>query len=138
MSMDRQHILVIGVETEETRKASTSIKRKAGISAIKTEGLNEDCSKHKVTVQATQQENVTEKMGYIPILIMLTTGMILQLSGNSFCVSAGLVVCVSICSLICISVFISAILYNEKSISPYVLEYSTIMEEANSESEMRV
>lgn len=135
MSMDHQQILVIGAETAETRKASTNINKKAGIPATKNEGLNKDYSKQKVTVQAAKQENATENMGYIPILIMLATGMILQLSGNSFCVSAGLLVCVSICALICISVFISAILHNEKSISPHVLEYSTVMEIANNESE---
>lgn len=133
--MDHQQILVIGAETAETRKASTNIKRTIGTSATKTEGFNEEYSKQKVTVQATTQENATEKMGYIPILIMLSTGMILQLSGNSFCISAGLLICVSICALICISVFISAILYNEKSISPHVLEYSTVMDMAHNESE---
>ena len=135
MSMDHQQILAIGAETAENRKASTNIRRRAGIPATKTEGLNKDYSKQKVTVRAAKQENATEKMGYIPILIILTTGMILQLSGNSFCVSAGLLVCVSICALICISVFISAILYNEKSISPHVLEYSIAMDIANNESE---
>ena len=133
--MDHQQILVIGAETAETRRASTNINKKAGIPATKNEGLNKDYSKQKVTVQAAKQENATENMGYIPILIMLPTGMILQLSGNPFCVSAGLLVCVSICALICISVFISAILHNEKSISPHVLEYSTVMEIANNESE---
>ena len=120
--MDHQRILLIGVETAETRKASTKIERRAGILAEKTEGLYEDYSKQKVIVQTAQQENATKKMGYIPILIMLTTGMILQLSGNSFCVSAGPFVYVSICALICISVFISAVLYNEQSLFLHVFE----------------
>jgi hypothetical protein len=52
--MDHQRILLIGVETAETRKASTKIERRAGILAEKTEGY-EDYSKQKVIVQTAQQ-----------------------------------------------------------------------------------
>ena len=63
MRMDHQRILLIGVETAETRKASTKIERRAGILAEKTEGLYKDYSKQKVIVQTAQQENATEKRG---------------------------------------------------------------------------
>ena len=45
--MDHQRILLIGVETAETRKASTKIERRAGILAEKTEGLYEGYSCNK-------------------------------------------------------------------------------------------
>ena len=57
--------------------------------------------------------------GHILFLIFLAIGMILQLTGNNYCVLTGTVVCVSACGFICSWVFFSAVLvYNDsKSLS---------------------
>jgi hypothetical protein len=113
-------------------------KVEAIVSAARTNLANEKHSKQNFLSQATQQNKGTEKMGYIPILIMLTTGMILQLSGNSFCISAGILICVSLCTLICISGFLSAIFSNEEAFSsPIPLEYSTVIGNVCDEAQIK-
>jgi hypothetical protein len=66
--------------------------------------------------------NPVEDKGYevnrkehIPILILLTIGMMLQLAGNTFAVAAGVLICVSVCVLVCFTVLISAIFPNSDS-----------------------
>lgn len=60
------------------------------------------------------EEHNTQK-GYIPFLIFLVIGMILQLTSNTFCVLAGTLVCVSVCGLICIWVCVSAVFSHSES-----------------------
>ena len=59
------------------------------------------------------EEHNTEK-GHILFLIFLAIGMILQLTGNNYCILTGTVVCVSTCGFICSWIFFSAVrLHNE-------------------------
>lgn len=76
----------------------------------------EDANGHNL--MGNLEEHNTEKR-HIPFFIFLVIGMILQMTGNTFCVLAGTLVCVSACWLICIWVCISALFsHNEpKSLS---------------------
>lgn len=59
-------------------------------------------------------EQNTQK-GHIPFLILLVIGMILQITGSTFCVLAGTLVCVSVCGLICVWVCFSAVFSRKES-----------------------
>jgi nitrate/nitrite transporter NarK len=53
--------------------------------------------------------------GYIHFLLPLVIGMILQVTGSTFCVLAGTLVCVSVCGLICFWVCYSAVFSRKES-----------------------
>jgi hypothetical protein len=62
------------------------------------------------------KEHISQE-GHIPFLVFLVIGMILQLTGNAFCVMAGTLLCVSACGLICIWVCTSTVFSHNESIS---------------------
>lgn len=63
-------------------------------------------------------ENHDTQKGHILFLISLFIGMILQLSGNTFFVLTGTLVCVSVCGSVCIWVCFSAVFARNESDSP--------------------
>lgn len=67
---------------------------------------------------AENSEVNNTKQIHIPFFIFLVIGILLQLTGNAFCVQVGTLVCVSACGLICISVLISAAFSRRKLDSP--------------------
>ena len=67
---------------------------------------------------AENSELNNTKQIHIPFFIFLVIGILLQLTGNTFCVQVGTLVCFSVCGLICISVLISAVFSRSKLDSP--------------------
>lgn len=72
------------------------------VDAIKPEDANVHNSMGNLEERNTQER-------YTPFFIFLIIGMILQITGNTFCVLVGTLVCVSACWFICIWVCISAV-----------------------------
>jgi len=60
-------------------------------------------------------EEHNAQKGHIAFLILLTIGMILQLTANPYCLLTGTVLCLSVCGFICSWVFFSAVLSHSKS-----------------------
>ncbi len=135
--MGQRHTIKNRVENKETHKAILVDQRITEAAIIKPEAANADYLTQNLAVNITQRKSKTERIGYMPILIFLCIGMILQLSGNSFCFSAGILICVSVCGLICISVFVSAIFSDRNSDSLSGLpEYSTTINDGYKEFKM--
>jgi hypothetical protein len=83
-------------------------KRLVESSTIKPEETNVD------NLMGNLDEHNDQK-GYIHFLLPLVIGMILQVTGNTFCVLAGTLVCVSVCGLICLWVCFSAVFLRKES-----------------------
>jgi hypothetical protein len=106
------------MEHRNIKKNWTEKKGNRAILPIETRMIEVDASEpdeaNMHNLMGNLEEHNTQK-GHIPFLVFLVIGMILQLTGNTFCVMAGTLICVSACGLICIWVCISAVLSHNES-----------------------
>ena len=85
------------------------------LAVIKPEPINSDDLAQNLGNPIEEKGYEVNRKEHIPILILLTIGMMLQLAGDAFAVAAGLLICVSVCVLVCFTVLISALFPNKDS-----------------------
>jgi len=85
------------------------------LAVIKPMPINSDDFAQNLANPVEEIDYEVNRKEHIPILILLTIGMMLQLAGNAFTVAAGILICVSVCVLVCFTVLISAIFPNKDS-----------------------
>jgi len=83
------------------------------LAIIKPDPISSDGSAQNLVNPVEEKGYEVNRKEHIPILILLTIGMMLQLAGDTFTVAAGLLICVTVCVLVCFTVLISAIFPND-------------------------